>query len=43
MAYSLQKAFDNGNLPEDLVGFIERRTDAVWAEVAPVLQVMGGA
>jgi hypothetical protein len=43
MAYSLQQAFDNNSLPEDLISFMERRTDAIWADVAPVLKAIGGA
>jgi hypothetical protein len=43
MAYSLQQAFDNDTLPGDLISFIERSTDAIWADVAPVLTAMGGA
>ena len=41
MAYSLQRSFDNGRLPPELVSVIETRTDAIWTQVAPVLQARG--
>jgi len=41
MAYSLQRSFDNGRLPPELVSVIETRTDAIWTQVAPVLQASG--
>ena len=37
MAYSLQRSFDQGNVPENLVGFIHQETDAIWRQVAPVV------
>ena len=43
MAYSLQQAFDNGKLPEELVSVIETRTDAIWTQVAPVFEVRSRA
>ena len=43
MAYSLQQAFANNNLQGQLISYIEERTDAIWAEVVPVLELMGGA
>jgi hypothetical protein len=38
MAYALQRDFDNGRLPQELVGLIEARTDDIWAQVAPILR-----
>jgi len=43
MAYSLQRSFDNGTTAQDLVTVIETRTDAIRTQVAPALQVGGGA
>ena len=43
LAYSLQRSFDNGRPPQDLVSVIETRTDAIWTQVAPALQAVGGA
>jgi len=43
MAYALQANFDNGTLPEGLVGVIETRTDAIWNQVAPMLGARSGA
>lgn len=34
MAYELESGFQRGEVPGDLVEEIEKRTDAVWAEVA---------
>ena len=42
MAYSLQRSFDDGKPPQELVRVIETRTDAIWAELAPVLEAGGG-
>lgn len=38
MAYSLQRGFDTRALPPGLVDVIKTKTDAVWAQVAPLLQ-----
>ena len=38
MAYSLQRSFESGSLPHELVSVIEARTDAIWTQVAPVFQ-----
>lgn len=43
MAYSLQRSFDSGRPPQELVSVIETRTDAIWTQVVSVLQVGGGA
>ena len=43
MAYTLQASFDNDSLPEGLVSVIETRTDAIWSQVAPVVDASGGA
>lgn len=38
LAYSLQRRFDQGNVPENLVGFIHQETDAIWRQVAPIVR-----
>ena len=43
MAYTLQASFDNGSPPEGLVGVIETRTDAIWSQVASVVEAVGDA
>ena len=43
MACSLQSGFDSDKLPQDLVRVIETRTDAIWTQVALLLQAGGGA
>ena len=40
MAYSLQRDFDNGRLPQELVRVIETRTDAIWREIAPIVGIV---
>ena len=42
MAYTLQRSFENGHLPQHLVRHIEERTDAIWKAAAPIVQG-GGA
>jgi len=37
MAYALQADFDQGALPDDLVKWIQRKTDAVWNDVSSIL------
>jgi len=38
MAYSLQGDFDRGRLPTtDIVGLVQRRTDAIWNGVASLI------
>jgi len=37
MAYSLQRNFDRGNVPEKLFELIQQETDAIWRQVAPVV------
>ncbi len=43
MAYSLQQRFDSGSPPDEIVSVIEGRTDAIWTQVARVLQLGDGA
>ena len=38
MAYTLQRSFENGTLPQHLVRHMEERTDAIWKEAAPIVQ-----
>ena len=42
MAYSLQRSFDSDSPLHELVSVIEARTDAIWTQIAPVLQAGGG-
>ncbi len=41
MAYTLQRSFEDGRLTQELVRFIETRTDDIWSQVAPVVQAGG--
>ncbi len=44
MAYTLQRGFDLGALPQDLLCVIEQGTDAIWNQAGPVVQgKRGGA
>lgn len=36
MAYDLQRAFDQGHVPENLMGVIHHQTDAIWQQVEPL-------
>lgn len=38
IAYALERDFKHGTLPVNLERFIERRTDAVWKQVAPFVR-----
>jgi hypothetical protein len=38
MASTLQRGFEGGTLPQQLVRDIEERADAIWQEAAPILQ-----
>ncbi|WAC06519.1 MAG: hypothetical protein OS130_09645 [Thermodesulfobacteriota bacterium] len=38
MAYTLQEGFDRQSLPDSVVEFIRRETDAIWASVASLFQ-----
>jgi hypothetical protein len=38
MAYTLQHAFERGTSQPDLVGNIQRMTDAIWAQAAPAVR-----
>lgn len=38
MAYTLQDSFELGTLPHELVRVIERDTDAIWHQVAPIVE-----
>jgi hypothetical protein len=42
MAYTLQRGFELGNLPQELVHVIEQATDAIWIHAAPIIQVRSG-
>tara|TARA_B100000315_G_C14432255_1_gene520703 strand:- start:153 stop:713 length:561 start_codon:yes stop_codon:yes gene_type:complete len=42
MAYTLQRSFEDGRSPQELVRFIEMRTDDIWTQVVPVVQTGGG-
>jgi len=44
MAYTLQRDFELGTLPQGLVRVIEQATDAIWNQAAPIVQgPYGGA
>ena len=44
MAYSLQRDFELGSLPQGLSCVIEQTTDAIWEQAAPIVQgPYGGA
>ena len=38
MAYTLQRSFEFGTLPQELVRVIEQGTDAIWSQAAPIVQ-----
>ena len=38
MAYTLQRSFELGTLPQELVRLIEEGTDTIWNQAAPVVQ-----
>ena len=38
MAYTLQRSFELGTPPQDLVRVIEQGTDAIWNQAAPIVQ-----
>jgi hypothetical protein len=38
MAYTLQRSFENGTLPQRLMRHIEEQTDAIWKKAAPIVQ-----
>ena len=42
MAYTLQRNFELGTLPRELVRVIEEGTDAIWNQAAPVVQARHG-
>lgn len=37
IAYTLQRSFELGTLPQDVVRFIEQGTDAIWNQAAPIV------
>ncbi len=41
MAYTLQRSFEEGRPPQELVRFIETRTDGIWTQVEPIVQAGG--
>lgn len=38
MAYNLQRSFEVGTSPQNLVQVIEQSTDAIWSQAAPIVQ-----
>ncbi len=38
MAYALQRSFELGTAPQELVRIIEQGTDAIWNQAAPIVQ-----
>jgi hypothetical protein len=42
MAYSLQRDFELGTLPQGLSCVIEQATDAIWEQAAPIVQAPYG-
>jgi hypothetical protein len=42
MAYTLQRNFEFGTLPQELVRVIEQGTDAIWGQAAPIVQRRNG-
>lgn len=38
MAYTLQRNFELGTLPQKLVQVIEQGTDTIWSQIAPIVQ-----
>lgn len=38
MAYTLQRNFDQGTAPQDIVRVVDGLTDSIWKQVAPVVQ-----
>lgn len=42
MAYTLQRSFELGTLPQELVCVIEQGTDAIWNQAAPIVQGRSG-
>ena len=42
MAYTLQRSFELGTLPQQLVCVIEQGTDAIWNQAAPIVQRQSG-
>ena len=38
MAYTLQRAFELGTVPQSLVHVIEQATDAIWSQAAPIVR-----
>jgi hypothetical protein len=43
MAYSLQRRFESGTLPQDLVGMIETHSETTWQSAASMLTAGSGA
>lgn len=42
MAYTLQRSFELGTLPQEVVRIIEHGTDAIWKQAAPIVQGQHG-
>ena len=41
MAYNLQRSFELGSAPPNLVGIIEQGTDAIWKQAEPIIRGTG--
>lgn len=37
MAYNMQKGFEDGFVPSNLIEVIQQQTDAIWQQIAPLL------
>jgi hypothetical protein len=42
MVYTLQRSFELGTPPQELVRIIEQGTDAIWNQVVPIVQGLHG-
>lgn len=42
MAYTLQRGFESGTLPQGLIHVIEQDTDAIWDQAAPIVHGPNG-
>jgi hypothetical protein len=37
MAYTLQRSFDTGNVPSNIIGLIQNQADAIWNQVSKII------
>lgn len=37
MAYTLQRSFDTGNVPSNIVGLIQNQADSIWNQVSKII------